>query len=172
MRARCLRTVPEGTPGTAFPTPRVGLRFIMQDHVPTRMSFRGPVGISRHRSAECNVPAGDCHVAWRLLAMTVMAGGWFHRCVASVRQHLRARCLRTAPEGTPGTAFPTPIVGQCRMVQECVPTTMSYRARRARRSVLFPAPEGPVCSLRKKGLPLIAAALWHARRDSNPRPSA
>ena len=69
-----------------------------------------PVGISWHRSAECYVPAGDCHVALRLLAMTEVVGSWFHRCVAAVPHHLRARCLRTAPDGTPGTAFPTPRV--------------------------------------------------------------
>jgi len=43
------------------------------------------LGISRHRSADRSIPAGDCHVAWRLLAMTEMVGGWFHRCAAADR---------------------------------------------------------------------------------------
>jgi len=100
------------------------------------------VGISRHRSADRSIPAGDCHVAWRLLAMTEVVGGWFHRCAAAVRQDMRARCLRIAPDGTPGTVFPTPIVGQCHIVQDQLPTSMSFRGRRPHPRVASLAPSG------------------------------
>jgi len=65
LRARCRRTAPVGTPGTAFPTLCVGRCCRRTSHLPSSMSFRGrkPVGISWHRSADCCVPAGDCRVA-------------------------------------------------------------------------------------------------------------
>jgi len=68
------------------------------------------VGISRHRSGECYIPAGDCHVACRLLAMTVVADGWFHRCGAVVR----SRCGHGA----------------------CAPNPKERRGRRSLRCVL------------------------------------